>query len=81
MDESLELDIPEGYAASTLKVFAKQAGVEIIFDLQVVDGVRTNAVKGEYDSDSALRMMLENTYLEIGYDGGEEIYSVVRKDL
>jgi hypothetical protein len=47
--EKLSLDIPAGFATNTLKEFARQAKVEIIFDAQSVYGVKTNAVKGNHD--------------------------------
>ena len=79
--EQLPLDIPEGFATHTLKTFARQTNVEILFDLQSVYGVKTNAVKGEYDPGSALRMMLEDTPLGVDFENETGAYAVFRKEL
>ncbi|MDA1069646.1 MAG: STN domain-containing protein, partial [Verrucomicrobia bacterium] len=63
--EKLPLDIPEGFATTTLKDFARQTNVEILFDRQSVYGVKTNAVKGKYDPGSALGIMLKDTPLGV----------------
>jgi hypothetical protein len=40
-------DVPAGPAESTLRVLATQADVELVYSIDKIDGVRTNAVKGE----------------------------------
>ena len=72
------LKIPEGYATQTLKEFARQAHVEIIFDAQSVYGVKTNAVNGRYDPQSALRIMLRDTSLSVDCDEESGAYAVIR---
>ena len=78
--EQLLLDIPEGFATNTLKEFARQTNVELLFDIQSVYGVQTNAVKGKYDPGSALRMMLEDTPLGVDFENESGAYAVFRKD-
>ncbi len=56
-------DIPSGEAEVSLKAFAVQSGIEVLFSSQAVQGVRTRAVKGEYPSLDALRRMLAGTRL------------------
>ena len=75
------LNIPEGEAAYTLKEFAKQAEVEIMFNPQSVYGVKTNAVIGKYYPHSALRIMLADTNLTIDYDEGNGAYGIMRNEL
>ena len=79
--EERSLDIPEGSATLTLKEFARQTDVEILFDLQIVYGVETNAVKGTYDPGSALRMMLADTPLGVDFEKDSGAYAVFRKQL
>jgi len=79
--EKLPLDIPEGSASATLKEFARQAEVEILFDLQIVYGVKTKAVQGEYQRDIALRMMLEDTPLDANFEKDSGAYAVFRKEI
>lgn len=75
------LDVPEGEAAYTLKEFAKQAEVEIVFNPQSVYGVRTNSVVGGYDPYSALRIMLSETNLIVDYDEETGAYGIMRNDI
>ncbi|MCB1122494.1 MAG: STN domain-containing protein [Verrucomicrobiae bacterium] len=79
-NNKLPVDIPEGFATDTLKEFARQAEVEILFDRQGVYGVRTNHVEGRYDPASALRIMLENTPLAVNYERETGAYAVFRKE-
>ncbi|MSU48369.1 MAG: hypothetical protein EXS37_04625 [Opitutus sp.] len=55
--------VPAGAAAQTLKQFAQQAGREIVFSPEVVNGVRTNAVQGDLTPRAALDAMLADTGL------------------
>ncbi len=74
------LDIPEGNAAKTLKEFARQSEVEILYDLQGVSGVSTNAVSGRYEPEVALRIMIDDTPLGLDYERETGAYAVFRKD-
>ena len=76
--DKISLKIPEGYATQTLKEFARQANVEIIFDPQSVHGVKTNAVNGDHDPQSALRIMLKDTPLTVDFDTETGAYAVIR---
>lgn len=73
-----ELDIPEGFATTTLKEFARQADVEIIFDSRSVYGVKTHAVRGSHNPGDALRIMLEDTPLRVDFDEASGAYAVKR---
>lgn len=63
-----EFDLPAGRADATLMQFAKQAGVEIIYEAEAVHGARTNAVAGKYEPSEALGEMLEGTGLTVDRD-------------
>ncbi len=56
-------DIGPGSASETLKVFARQAGSEIVFSGESVGAVSTNRVKGEFTAREAIDAMLSNTGL------------------
>lgn len=79
--EKRSLNIPAGFATNTLKEFAKQAEVEIIFDSQSVYGVQTNAVNGNHDPQTALRIMLKDTPLRVDFDEESGAYAVIRVKL
>lgn len=79
--EQLLVDIPGGVATDTLKEFARQTNVEILFDRQSVSGVKTNSVRGKFDPAAALRIMLEDTPLGVDIENETGAYAVFRKEL
>ena len=56
-------DIPRGDAATTLRQFVEQSGEQVVFLVEKVRGVSTNAVHGEYVARTALDQMLAGTEL------------------
>jgi outer membrane receptor protein involved in Fe transport len=56
-------DLPAGDAAKTLKSFSDQSGEQIVYPVEQVRGLQTNAVQGELTSREALDAMLEKTGL------------------
>ncbi len=79
--EKLSLNIPEGSAENTLREFAHQTNVEILYDRQSVYGEKTNPVKGKYDPAAALGIMLEDTPLGVDIESETGAYAVFRKEL
>lgn len=79
--EKKSLNISAGLATHTLKEFARQARVEIIFDPQSVSGIRTKEIRGDYDPQSALRIMLEGTPLSVDFDDETGAYAIIRLEL
>ncbi len=71
-DERRRFSIPEGDAGASLQLFAEQSGLQILYPPQVVHGVRTHAVEGEFTSREALAQMLDGTVIAAG-----EVKSVV----
>lgn len=69
-------DLPAGEAAATLRQFAEISGREILFAAEVVRGVRTPAVQGEFTALEALQRMLAETNL---YAIPEEAIAVRRR--
>jgi hypothetical protein len=70
------LDIPEGPAALTLKEFAKQAEVEIVFKAASVGEIRTNAVHGLMTPEAGLDVMLSGTSLQFDVELETGAYAV-----
>lgn len=56
-------DIPAAPALESFKLFASQANTQLLYAVDVVDGVKTNAVKGELTPREALDRMLAGTPL------------------
>jgi len=71
-------DLPAGVADETLKLFAAQAGCEIVFQPSAVAGVKTNAIRGEYSQQEALDRLLSGTGLIGSRDEKTGILAVYR---
>ena len=61
-------EVPAGDAASTLRQLSEISGREILFAAEIVRGVRTNAVRGEFTPLEAARHMLVGTKLAATQD-------------
>ncbi len=61
-------DLPAQAASTGIPAFAQQAGIQLLTSGDVVRGKRTNAVRGTYEVDAALRMLLAGTGLEASPD-------------
>ncbi|MGH7945007.1 MAG: STN domain-containing protein, partial [Opitutaceae bacterium] len=61
-------NVPAGDAETTLRAFSKQAGVQIVFDVDRVSGVRTAAVQGDLSPRAALDRMFAGTRLVAAQD-------------
>ncbi len=57
----IDFDIPRDNAEVSLKRFSLQANREVLFSAGIVDGIRTNAVKGKMTSTEALQRLLAGT--------------------
>ena len=66
-EEVVEFDIPAQSAAKGLNLYAEQAGKQILFPYDAIDGVDTSEVIGAFDKDAALDALLADTGLEAVY--------------
>jgi len=73
--------IEAGDAAQTLKVFATQAQREILFPVDAVAGIRTNAVTGKFTPRDALDRMIAHTDLSVIEDTATGAFVVSRSSL
>jgi outer membrane receptor protein involved in Fe transport len=62
--EPRAFNIPAGEAAMELREFAKQSGLQLLFDFTAVKSIKTHAVVGQYEPDAALKEMLRGTGLD-----------------
>lgn len=60
---SRRFDIPAGPATTTLQAFFRQSGLQVLASSSDLDGVTTRAVVGSFDSEAALRILLQGTGL------------------
>ena len=71
-------DLPAGEAAVALKKFSEVSGHETLFAAEVVRGVRTRAVKGEFSAREALEALLSDTGLAVTQDAKTGVFAVRR---
>lgn len=70
-------DIPSQPAAAALNEFARQADITLFFSYDLVAGVRTRALKGDYTVDDGLAQLLAGTGL--GYQqAGDDAFLICR---
>ena len=77
--EKRAFNLPRGDAAGTLKQFAAAAGTPIVYLVDRVRGVTTNAVTGEFTPREALDHMLAGSALEAAQDAATGALVVSRK--
>jgi outer membrane receptor protein involved in Fe transport len=70
--------IPPGDAANTLKRFCDQSGEQIVFPIDLVRGVQTNAVQGEMSAREALDRLVAHTGLVVLVDARSGALTVSR---
>lgn len=61
-------DLPAGDASATLQLFVEQADAQVVYLVDRVRGVQTNAVRGEFAARAALEQMLDGTPLYVVQD-------------
>src|SRR5262245_32851565 len=61
-------NVPADFAEVSLKRFAEQSGVQVVFATSAAGKVRTNAVKGDFMPRDALEVMVANTPLTVKQD-------------
>lgn len=70
-------DIPAGDMARSLDAFTAQSGVQLVYRVDEVRGLRSGAVRGSYRAEEALRRLLAGSSLTV-HRGGNGVYAVVR---
>jgi outer membrane receptor protein involved in Fe transport len=71
-------DIPADEAARTLKLFSEQSGLTLVADSGVLQGIKTNSVKGQMTSKQAVDQLLAGTALAAIEDPKTGAYVVKR---
>jgi len=80
-EEAKKFAIPASTADKSLKQFAAQSGVEVVYPAEVVRGVRTPEVKGEMNPTEAMTRLLEGTGLAMAQDQKSGAFSISRRNL
>lgn len=66
--DSKPVDVPAGELGQALRILAKQAGVELFYQTEVVKGLRTKGVSGTLPVQAAVAKLLEGTPLVLQTD-------------
>src|SRR5947208_1917858 len=64
-DTEHAVDIAAGDLATALQKLAQQAGIELIYSVDQVRGLRTEGVHGRYSTETALQKLLAGTNLRV----------------
>ncbi|MBC3502568.1 TonB-dependent siderophore receptor [Pseudomonas sp. SWRI59] len=75
--EPFAYSIPAGSLASTIDKFAKASGVVVNFSNEAVAGLNSEGLRGNYEVDQGLALLLQGTGLQL-QQAGEKRYALVR---
>lgn len=78
-EEKKNFAIPAGSADKSLKQFASQSGIEVVYPGEVVRGVRTSEVKGQLTPAEAVGRLLAGTGLASAQDEKTGAFSISRR--
>lgn len=73
-------DLPADLAVTTFKLFSRQSGRGLIADADLVRGIRTNAVRGDFTPRDAIDRMLVKTGLASTEDPKNGAFVVHREN-
>lgn len=79
-DDVRSFELEPGEASETLKLFARQAGVSIVFDVLELRGVRTREVKGRLSTSVALERVLSGTPLVFNRDPASGAIAIIKAE-
>src|SRR5688572_15516807 len=72
-------DLPSAPAEQALKRFAEESGRDTLFAADIIRGIRTSPVRGEYTAEEALQLMLADTGLVVARDVKTGAFAVRRE--
>ncbi len=67
-NSTIKFDLPSDVAATSLKTFSRQSGLEVLISADLGKGTRTRAVHGEFTPREAIDLMLSHTVLVANQD-------------
>jgi len=71
-------DLSADRAEKALRLFSTQSGREVVFAPEVAEGVRTNAVRGDYSPAEAMDLLLDGTGVRAKQDPASGAFVVLR---
>ncbi|HEX6859972.1 MAG TPA: TonB-dependent receptor [Caulobacteraceae bacterium] len=75
--QTQSFDVPAGDLGQALQVYARQSGVQIIYRMADVNGVKSRGAQGDLSADEALNQLLDGTRFTVSRDpsGALALYS------
>ena len=73
-----QFDLPADAAEQSLKRLSIQSALQVVFASEITDGIRANAVKGEFTPMEAADRLLAGTSLRVTHDEKTGVLSVKR---
>lgn len=72
--------IPEGPAECTLRIAAEQADIDLMFRMELVEGLRTPAIQGKFTVEQAFAKLLLHSGLRLFEDRARGGYAVIQSE-
>ena len=76
VDERIEFSVRSGDASETLKLYAVQAEVDILFSESDLHGIQTHQIGGRMPAETALKKMISDTGLIFHHDRESQAIAV-----
>ncbi len=77
---SLYFQIPSQPLATALEAYARESGIEVLYESRIVSALQSSSVDGTFTPDAALEMLLGGTELQIHYARSNAITLSLPKD-
>ena len=74
-------ELEAGDASIMLNEFSRQSDLQVLFDFNLLRGLKTRAVTGDFDSSTALKLMFEGTDLVFDFVNERTLAVTVKKPL
>jgi iron complex outermembrane recepter protein len=71
--EKVSFDIPAQSASSAIRAWARQSGLQVFASQDLLEGLQTNAVHGDYLPLQAVQLLIEGTGLEVVSTGEKTV--------
>ncbi|MGE5565846.1 MAG: TonB-dependent receptor domain-containing protein [Parcubacteria group bacterium] len=78
--QNRNFDVPAGDLQAALDTYAQQAGIQLLYKVDLVKGVPTRGAHGDLSSDQALAMLLSGTGLQVRHHASGAVAIVDSSD-
>src|SRR5277367_836882 len=71
--QARSFDVPSEDAVNSIPEFARQAGLQIVAPADQLSGLKTGAIKGNFDIRTGLAELLRGTGLQVASNDGQTV--------